>query len=297
VKYLSLCSFAKLNLYLGILGKLPRNYHSLITLFERVSLADQIRLKLLPHKQIRLSLSGFPLPKGRSNLVYRAASLLQKDFDLNQGVQIRIKKNIPVGAGLGGGSSNAATVLLGLNKLWKLNLRLKDLVSLGRRIGVDVPFFLYDHPFALGTLRGDKIRILRLPVRFWHIIVVPRIKVLSSSIYRRWDSEYMRNRKTLMGLTSHKTIIRILTSALLEKDLFLAGRLLFNSLEPVGISRYPVIGRVKTLLSNLGVQAISMSGSGPCVFGLTSSRKEAYTVARKLEAKSGNWDVFVARTV
>ncbi len=311
MKALSLCSYAKLNLYLEILGKLPGNYHSIVTLFERIDLSDQIKLKLLPNRQIRLVLSGLSLSPSNNNLAYRAASLLQRDFKVKQGVQISIRKNIPVSAGLGGGSSNAAVVLSGLNKLWGLNLKLKDLASFGRRIGSDVPFFLYDSSFACGTLRGDKIKILRLPVKFWHIIVVPRIKILSSSVYKVWDRRHKRaeglnpleianrsiGKKSLTGLTNHQTVIRILKSALLRKDLLLIGRLLFNSLEEVNISRYAAIGKIKSLLSNLGLEAISMSGSGPSVFGLASSRKEAYAAVRQLRAKSGNWDVFIAKTV
>ncbi len=293
MKSLNLTSYAKLNLYLKILRRRVDNYHSILTLFERVNLSDQIRLKLLPQREIRISLSGLSLPKGPGNLAYRAASLLQRRFKVGRGVQIHIRKRIPVSSGLGGGSSNAAVVLSGLNRLWRLNLTVKQLAALARQIGSDVPFFLHNTSFAYGTHRGDEIKVLRLPVKFWHIIVAPRIKILSSSVYKGWDRRHKRG----TGLTNQRLIIRILKSALLKKDILLLSRLLLNSLEEVSAAIYPAVRRVRTALSDLGLEAISMSGSGSAVFGLVSSRKEAYAVARQLKAKSGDWDVFVARTV
>lgn len=292
MKILNLTSYAKLNLYLEILKKQPDNYHSILTLFERISLSDQIRLKLLPQREIRIVSSGYPVPLGRSNLAYQVASLLQRDFQISEGVQIHIRKHIPVSAGLGGGSSNAAVVLAGLNQLWKLNLPLNQLVTLARQIGSDIPFFLYNSSFAWATHRGDEIKVVKLPIKLWHVIVVPRIKIQSSLIYKRWD-ESRKGR----GLRNRQSMIKILKSALLKKDILLLSKLLFNSLEEVTIAMYPVIRKVRSFLSDLGLEAISMSGSGSAVFGLVSSRKEAYGVAGELTAKLGNWNVFVAKTI
>ena len=292
MRILNLTSYAKLNLYLKVLGKRPDNYHSIFTLFERINLADQIRLKLLPQRGIRIITSGFSLPLGRNNLAYQAASMLQREFGLSEGVEINISKHIPVCAGLGGGSSNAAVVLAGLNRLWKLNLKIRQLVTLARRIGSDVPFFLYNSSFACATSRGERIKVLRLPVKLWHIIVVPRIKILSSLIYKKWDESGKG-----VAMRSHQSIIRILKSALFKKDILLLSKLLFNSLEEVSSAMYPVIRKVRFALSDLGLKAISMSGSGSAVFGLVSSRKEAYAIARQLKTKLDNWDVFVANTI
>ena len=294
MRSLNLISYAKLNLYLEVLGKHPDNYHSISTLFERISLFDQIRLRLLPQREIRIVSSNSSLPLGRKNLAFQAASLLKREFKVSQGVEINIKKHIPVACGLGGGSGNAAAVLIGLNRLWKLNLKVNQLVSLGRLIGADIPFFIYDCSFAWGTHYGDEIKVLKLPVKLWHIIVVPRIKVLSSLIYKRWDES---TAKTTGRTSLHQSLLRMLKSGLLKKDFLKLKLLLFNSLERVSSAVYPVISRVKSLLSDLGLEAISMSGSGPAVFGLVSSRKEAYAVARQLKVKEENWDVFVARTV
>ena len=292
MKSLNLTSYAKLNLYLEVLGKRTDHYHSILTLFERISLADQIRLKTLSKRVIKV-VSSYPgIPLDRKNLVYQAASLLRKKFAINQGVEIRINKQIPLSAGLAGGSSNAAVVLSGLNKLWKLNLKVGQLVNLARQIGSDVPFFLHNCSFAYATARGDQIQGLSLPVKFWHVIVVPPIKIASSLIYQKWDQS-----RAGTGLTKRQSRIKMLKAALFKKDILLLGKLLFNSLEQVSVALYPMINKVKSTFYDLGLQAILMSGSGPAVFALVSSRKEAYAVARQLKAKKRDWDVFVAKTI
>jgi 4-diphosphocytidyl-2-C-methyl-D-erythritol kinase len=289
---LNLTSYAKLNLYLKILGRRPDNYHSISTLFERISLSDQIRLRLLPQGRIRIVSSHSSIPGGYKNLAFQAANLLKKKFQIHTGVEISIKKHIPVSAGLAGGSSNAAAVLSGLNKLWRLNLRVKQLVTLGRQIGSDVPFFLHNCSFAYATQRGDRIKALSLPVKLWHIIVVPPVQISSALIYRSWDES-----REAVGLTKYQSRIRILQRALLKKDLILLGKLIFNSLEQVSQTLFPVISKAKSVLYDLGLEAILMSGSGPAVFALASCRKEACLIARQLKAKMRNWDVFVAKTV
>ena len=292
---LKLTSYAKLNLYLKILGKRPDNYHSIITLFERINLSDQIELSSLAEKKIKIKSSGLAMPCNYRNLAYQAALLLQRKFAVNKGIEIRIKKNIPVSAGLGGGSSNAASVLMGLNKFWKLNLTSKQLSSLGRRIGADVAFFLENCSFASASARGDKIKPLNLKIKLWQVIVVPRERISSSVIYNRWDKQD-KAKKALTGLTKPQSVIRILRGVLSKKDITSLSKLIYNSLEKVSIAIYPVIIKIKRALSELGLKAILMSGSGSAVFGLVSSRKEAYEVVRRLK-KSGNWDVFVARTI
>ena len=146
-------SYAKLNLYLAITGLLPDLYHSLDTVFERISLHDTITLFPRQDGKIRLSCDDAAVPSDETNLAYRSAQLLQEYSHTIQGVTIRITKRIPVGAGLGGGSSNAAVVLSGLNHFWRLNFTLRKLVGIARNIGSDVPFFLYDTSFARGTTR------------------------------------------------------------------------------------------------------------------------------------------------
>ena len=141
MRRIRLSSPAKLNLFLKVLNKRPDGFHNISTVFERIDLSDEILLKLNPSGGIRIDCVHPQVPGGPKNLVYQAAKLLRDDFRVKEGVDIYIKKNIPVAAGLGGGSGNAATVLKGLNELWELRLSRPQLLSYARRLGSDVAFF------------------------------------------------------------------------------------------------------------------------------------------------------------
>lgn len=284
-------SFAKLNLFLEVLKKRPDSYHNILTVFERIDLSDKIIITRRPDKKIKVSCNLSGVPKDKTNLCFRSAKLLQDKFKVNQGLNISIIKRIPVGAGLGGGSSNAAAVLLGLNKFWRLNLKQNKLVELAKTIGSDCAFFIYNVSFARGSGRGEKIRPLRSlkQVKLWHLLVVPKIKVPTPFIYRKWDE--------FSALTRAKYTAKILTLALRQDTLALSGKGLFNSLEAVTSRLYPQINRIKERMKEKGAQAILMSGSGPAVFAILSSRKEALALSRQLKRGGDSWQVFVARTI
>ncbi len=288
-------SFAKLNLYLEVLSRRKDNYHQIKTIFERIDLCDKISLQSRRDRKISLSCDSPGVPTDNSNLAFRSARLLQDKFKVKKGVEIKIIKRIPVGAGLGGGSSNAACVLLGLDSLWRLRLSRKELLICARNIGSDVPFFIYNCPFAWGSGRGDKIKPIKVlnPVRLWHILVVPKIKVSTPLIYQKWDALT----KKKVGLTHPRYDVKILPLALCQKDLTWASAALFNSLETVTGRCYPEVGRIRERLCQLGLPAILMSGSGPAVFGITSNRKEAQEGARQLRQENKSWQVFVNKTV
>ncbi len=308
---LTLNSYAKLNLYLEVLNKRKDSYHNIKTIFERIDLADKIILKSRRDKKINITCNESGVPQDNSNLAWRSAKLLQDSFNIDKGANIKIIKRIPVGSGLGGGSSNAACVLAGLNKLWKLNLTQDKLAGLARKLGCDVPFFIYNSPFAQGGARGDRIKPLRVlrNVRFWHILVVPKIKVSTASIYKIWDKYFKTFKLTplqkrgilsknsyLAGLTMPKYNVNILILALRKNDLSLIGDALFNSLERVSARLYPQINAIKEKLMQLGAKSILMSGSGPAVLGIVSSRKEALSLRRQLKMNSSFGEVFVSRT-
>ena len=290
-------SYAKLNLYLEILNLRKDNYHNIKTLFQRIDLCDKIILRKLKGQEIRVVCDNPSVPLDQTNLCYRSAKLLQEACHIKEGVQIRIIKRIPVGAGLGGGSSNAATVLLGLNKLWKTNLSREKLGVLGKLVGADVPFFIYNASFAIGERRGDRIKPLRdiSGLRLWHILVVPKIKVSTPLIYRKWD-EFLGKKSKASGLTIPSHGVKILISSLRKSNLAFLDELLFNSLEAVTTKLYPEVKRVKVTLGSYGLKSILMSGSGPAVFGIVSSRKEAVTLVRKLRKLDKSWQVFATRT-
>lgn len=294
---LTLHSHAKLNLYIKVKNLRPDGYHNIDTIFERINLFDTISVTLRPDNKIRIISTGLLVPRGSANLCYRSAQLLQDKFNLSKGVDIKILKRIPIGAGLGGGSSNAAVTLLGLNKLWDLNIGSKVLAELGRKIGSDVPFFIYNYPFARGLSRGDKIRPLKelFSIKLWHILVIPEIAVSTPLIYKKWD-EFMHRKNKKAGLTKEGSNVKIITSAL-QKGIYASiGKFLSNSLEEITIRLYKEVGYIKEKLVSLGVETVLMSGSGSAVFGIVSSRKEAVLLAKRLRKDNRSWRVFSVKT-
>lgn len=320
---LTLDSHAKLNLYLEVINKRKDNYHNINTVFEKISLSDKIILKSRVDKQIKIFSASKDIPKDSSNLAYRGAKLLQDELHINKGVEIKIIKRIPVGSGLGGGSSNAAYVLLGLNKLWRLNLTQNKLVGFAKKIGSDVPFFIYNCSYGLGRAKGDEIKPLNLlkNIRFWHILVVPKIMISTPLIYSKWD-EYSRkpldfkkpaskkikeiftalegknsgcSQKSKRGLTRPKYNANMFVSALIKKDITLINAGLFNGLEQITFRLYPELENIKAKLKSLGLQSVLMSGSGSAIFGISPSKKEVMSVYRRLKPKK-SWHVYVAKT-
>ena len=290
---LAIKSFAKLNLYLQVLNKRKDNFHNLKTLFCRIDLADTLIFRARKDRLIKIKCIRQNIPKNKTNLCWRAAKLLQQEFGLNLGVEIEIKKHIPVGAGLGGGSSNAAGTLLGLNKYWKLNLSQNKLAELGAKLGSDVPFFIYNTKFALGSGRGDKIRPLvsLKKLKLWFILVYPNLAVSTPLIYRKFDDCLLAG-SHFSQLTRPKYNVKILTSELLKKGNAIDTAYLFNSLEVVTASIYPVVNQVKKALYGKGLEKIIMSGSGPTVFAVCKSRIQAQNLSKKLRKSHKSWQIF-----
>lgn len=298
VSRLVIKSFAKVNLFLQVLNRRPDNFHNIDSLFERISLSDRIILKNRRDNRIKISCNNPQVPLGSSNLCFKAAKLLQDKFRIKRGLDIKIIKRIPVGAGLGGGSSNAAAVLTGLNKLWRLGLSKTRLAGLAAKIGSDVPFFVYDASFARVGGRGEKIRVLKKlgKVRLWHILVTPKIHISTPRIYREWDACLPAGR-AFSGLTKPSSNVKILTSVLAEKNPIFKPGLLFNSLEEVAFKLYPEVKRAKETLSGYCPESALMSGSGSSVFALVSSGKHAHASAKKLKREKKPWLSFAVRTV
>jgi len=288
-------SFAKLNLYLQVLNKRPDNFHNLSTLFTRIDLADTLIFRKRGDSLIKIKCDSRQVPKDKANLCYRAAALLKQELRLSLGIEIELKKRIPVGAGLGGGSSNAASVLLGLNRFWNLNLSRTRLVKLGAKLGSDLPFFIYQAKFALGSQRGDKIKplISLNKLKLWFILVYPNIKVSTPWIYQKFDA-YLSAGRTL---TMPRCNVKIFTSHLLRKGKLIDPRYLFNGLEPITSHLFPVINQVKNVLAGMGLVKVMMSGSGPAVFAICDSCLQAQSLRRKLRKQYKSWQVFVVSCV
>jgi 4-diphosphocytidyl-2C-methyl-D-erythritol kinase len=298
-------SFAKINLYLRVLGRRKDNFHNLDTLFARISLADTITLKRRQDSRIRIKCDSRHVPKDETNLCFRAANLLRQELKLNAGLDIEIKKRIPVGAGLGGGSSDAASVLLGLNKYWRLNLPKAKLAILAAKLGSDVAFFIYNTKFALGSQRGDKIKPLSSlkNTKLWLILVYPGIKVSTPLIYQKFDLYHSRKQpgssfcSGISRLTSQVPDVKIFLSELFKNGCSFDPKCLFNDLEAVTSSLYPAVNRVKKTLLAMGLKRVMMSGSGPAVFAICDCRTQAQKLSNKLRRKHKSWQVFLSSAV
>lgn len=247
---------AKINLTLDVLHKRSDGYHEVEMIMTTIDLADRIELTLLDKNEIKISSQNRFVPDDQRNLAYQAAKLLKERYQVQKGVQIGIEKTIPVAAGLAGGSSDAAAVLRGLNKLWHLGLTLDELAQLGAEIGSDVSFCVYGGT-ALATGRGEKISELPTPPRCWVVLAKPLIGVSTADIYRRLNVDTLNHPNT-------KEMIRSL-----EKNDFKGlCKNVGNVLEEVTLNVYPEVAQIKDQMIKFGADAVLMSGSGPTVFAL-----------------------------
>jgi 4-diphosphocytidyl-2-C-methyl-D-erythritol kinase len=275
-------SFAKINLALSVLGRRVDGYHDIQTIFQSVSLCDELEFR--PAETLEFVCENLPGVFREDNLVWKAANSLASATDVNHGALITLKKKIPLGAGLGGGSSNAAATLLGLCRHWKIDLPYADLRSLAAGLGSDVPFFL-DGGTALGSGRGEKIDPLPdLPCG--HLVIVfPGIHISTAEAYRSLN----------LGLTSSSEDRRIqrFRGQVQKGKNFLTK--IFNDFEASILPAYPLVREAKDFLQARGAIATLLSGSGSAVFGFFPDEESAFAVSR-LAARE-TWRVFPAKTL
>lgn len=263
---------AKINLALDTLYKREDNYHEVEMVMTTVDLADYITVTPLEKNEIKIKSNEFTMPLNDKNLAYQAAKLFKDHFNIDKGVEIYIKKSIPVAAGLAGGSSNAAATLKALKELWQVDCTIDELAKLGEMLGSDVPFCVYGGT-ALATGRGEKIQRIPSPPKCWVILIKPRIGVSTKEIYEALDAKNIE----------HLDIEGML-ECINDKDYKGICNRLGNSLESVTLERYPVVAEIKNKLIQFGADAVLMSGSGPTVFALV--RKE-YKLRRIINSING----------
>jgi 4-diphosphocytidyl-2-C-methyl-D-erythritol kinase len=274
---------AKINLGLHIHGKREDGFHELETIFQMVSLYDDVELELLS-SGIKLECDTPGVPTDDTNLVCKAALLLRQSYQVEgKGVSIRLKKNIPFGAGLGGGSGNAAGVLMGLNRLWDLNIEREELLALAAELGSDVPFFLTS-PCALGMGRGEQLKVLKPCAKFQVLLVFPGFPVATSWVYQNLK----------LKLTKRENNISILRKNLSLSDITSLGSRLYNDLEPVVIQRFPEVQVVKDELEAWGALGVLLSGSGSTVFGIFDDPEKARVACAGL---NGTWERVIVETI
>jgi 4-diphosphocytidyl-2-C-methyl-D-erythritol kinase len=285
---------AKVNLFLKVSGKRPDGYHALATLYERVALFDEIEIRSRKKKGIRVRTNCPELPQGPANFAHMAAKLLIEECGIRRGVSIRIKKRIPLEAGLGGGSSNAASVLLGLNQFWKLGLSQQKLQNLGSRLGSDVSFFILNKPFAIGKGRGEILKPLkRQECKIWHCLIKPNFGISTKKAYLRLDKKPESARRVC--LTHPMADAKMLLLSIQKHDSKRLSNYLVNTLELSLDYRDTRILDLKKKLMDLGAIGALMAGSGSSVFGIFPSKKEAQKAACFLK-KDRRLQIFVVST-
>ncbi len=275
-------SFAKINLYLEIVGKRTDGYHDLITLMCLIDLHDTLRIEFdTPATQVACNHPD--VPENESNLAVKAASKFFDAINSRDHISVFIDKKIPVGAGLGGGSSNAAAVLNALNHWYRFPLPRNALMDLGAQIGADVPFFVYGHP-ALATGIGDRIAAYHHHLPAYPIVLIYPAKPLSTAeVYRKLN----------FGLTKSKKINRKNTFRhIREQDITC---ILYNDFEPTAFKINPEIADAKSLLLALGAGGALMSGSGSTVFGIYPDLKDAHNAFANIKGRHPQWEVFISR--
>lgn len=269
---------AKVNLFLRAATLRADGYHELDTLFEALSFGDVLEFRARRDKAVRLSCTLKSLPTGPKNLVVRAALLLRKETSVSAGVDIRLTKNLPVASGLGGGSSDAASTLLGLNRFWKLGLSQANLLKLAAELGSDVPFFILQTPFASAKGRGEILTPWQSKSKFWHVLVTPRLHVLAKDVYRALTNEDRAAQPATGDALKMKT-------GVIKGDIADVGSRMFNTLERVLVRDYAVIRKLLADLTAAGAVRSMVSGSGPTVLGLASSKANALRIARVMRRK------------
>ncbi len=256
-------SFAKINLALYITNKLPNGYHSIETIFAPIAWHD--RLTFSPAPTIELTCSHASLPTDSTNLCFKAAKLLQETYHVQNGIRIHLEKSIPFGAGLGGGSSDAATVLAYLNRYWKLNLPLAELATLALRLGADVPYFLSMKSLAFAEGIGEKLTDLNGTFPYSLVVVFPNEVVSTAWAYQQLKLTFPRVapncREGLKNLieTGDKKFLTVFE----------------NDFEPFVESAFPIIKSLKETLMEHGAMKAMMSGSGSAVFGIFENEADA----------------------
>jgi 4-diphosphocytidyl-2-C-methyl-D-erythritol kinase len=272
---LSLPAPAKINLYLRIVGRRPDGYHDIETLFQRVELADRIEVERVAGSG--LDLECFGLPEGtlptENNLMTRAwrawRSVVSAAPDELSGVRMRLFKQIPLGGGLGGGSSDAAAALKALDELWDEKVAPEDLRRVATGLGADVPFFLEPSPTAIGRGIGERLDAFHHPCRFWTVLALPDFGVPTVEVYRRYDPASPAPDQPLAPLLE----------ALSRQDLTATLRALWNGMEPLAFALRPDLGTLREALERSAGRPVRMSGSGSTLFTLAETEAEAQKIA------------------
>ena len=273
---------AKVNLHLTVLRKREDGYHDIATLMQRISLCDEMTFASI-HSGITIKCPDSDLPEDESNIVYRAAQAYFSYIGYKKGIAITLRKKIPIAAGLGGGSANAATTLATLNEMAGQHCHLTELMMIGKTVGADVPFFLFGKT-AWATGIGDRLEAAEYIPPLWFRLVNPGFPVSTKMVYESLN----------LRLTKDRINYSIPPFKIGE------GKCegLKNDLEGVTMARYPLLPQIKQLLLSGGASGALMSGSGPTLFGVFETEGQARIAEKELTAQgSGKWWIYLAHSI
>lgn len=278
-------AFAKINLGLDVLGTLPNGYHEVRMVMQTVDIWDELTFEKTA-SGIAISTNSEELPTDGDNLIYKAAGLMMEELGIKGGVNIYLRKNIPIAAGMAGGSADAAAAMRGICELYGLQVEDQRLMELGVRIGADVPYCIMGGT-ALAEGIGERLTELPSPPDCWLVVAKPDINVSTKYVYEHLDA---------VGDFSHPDIDGMIT-ALKEGSLEGIVKRLGNVLEQVTVEAYPIVDDIKNGLRASGALGTLMSGSGPTVFGIFQDKEQADTAALQLGRQSLAGQVFVTNFV
>lgn len=262
---IELKSRAKINLSIDVLGQRDDGYHLVEMIMQTIDLYDIIKIKSIEDEDIIIKTNSEHIPSDSSNIVYKAAKLIKQEFNIDESIEIYIEKNIPIAAGMAGGSGNAAAVLVGLNKLWNLNLSESTLKELGLKLGADVPFCI-DGATSLAENIGEKLtKIKGLSKDIFILVCKPDIFVSTKDVYEAIDNTVIEKRP------NNKLLIQLLE----ENNTELLSKNMYNVLETVTKEKYPIIQQIEDIMIENNALGAMMSGSGPTVFGLYNNKDDA----------------------
>ena len=272
---IDLKSRAKVNLSIDVLGKREDGYHLVEMIMQTIDLYDKLKITEIEENSILIKSNSLDIPLNEDNIMYKAVNLLKNQFNIEKGIEISIEKNIPVAAGMAGGSSNAAAVLVGLNKLWNLGLSENELKDIGLKLGADVPFCITGGS-ALAEGIGEKLTNIKgLPEDLNILVCKPNIFVSTKEVYQSLNMDKVKRRP------QNKELI----DALQKEDVKFISENMVNVLEEVTSLEYSEIGQIEDIMIKNKALGSMMSGSGPTVFGLFDNKDCAIKAKEDLQAK------------
>lgn len=269
--YFEIETKAKINLTLDVLYKRQDGYHEVEMIMQSISLCDRVKIKLLPKREIRLFCDTAGVPLNEENTAYKAAKLLMETYKLDAGLEIEISKNIPIAAGLAGGSADAAAVIIGINELFDLKKSTQQLIEFGKRIGADVPFSIIGGT-ALAKGIGEKLEKLPKLENIGVLLIKPPYFVSTKKVYSRLNIGNIKKRPNTANMIER----------IKNNDIYGIAEGLCNVLEEVTFKMHPELEGIKRELKEKGALGSLMSGSGPTIYGIFENRRDAEKTAEKL---------------